>query len=115
MFKISGRHLLFTISLVLLIQTVWSAALPPPGKLPRNRSLLMSRLTRLDADTPTELHGKTPSSQVSGASIFWALLALALNAMAQPSAFDKGLSKANLLFPGHSSPIICFMDASDVI
>ncbi|KAK5120884.1 hypothetical protein LTR85_005951 [Meristemomyces frigidus] len=57
----------------------------------------------------------TTAQQVSGASLFWALAALALNAMTQQSFcgyVSLGESFEGTLSPHRSSPFICVLDAA---
>ena len=56
-----------------------------------------------------------PPNTVSWQSIFWALSALALNAMTQPSILDRKFPQSNLLFPARSSPFVCLADSLDVL
>ncbi|KAI9766557.1 MAG: hypothetical protein M1839_004884 [Geoglossum umbratile] len=51
---------------------------------------------------------------VSWQSAFWALVALALNAMTQPSRLDEALPGQNI-FPMRCSPLVCAMDTIEAV
>jgi hypothetical protein len=58
--------------------------------------------------------GPNSSQEASGSSIFWAMTAIVLNAMLQPSFCGyiwSGDSFEGLVWPHRSSPVICLLDA----
>jgi hypothetical protein len=58
-----------------------------------------------------EAHENSEASQISGNSIFWALVALALNAMAEPSRLSGLAANSEPSFdPLRSSPVLCAAD-----
>lgn len=63
-------------------------------------------LTSWNAETPKK-SDEEEQDEASWQTIFWALFALALNSMTQPSILDIEIKASNLLFPAHSSPIVC--------
>lgn len=79
------------------------------------RLILAWKLIRLPIAATKGSNDESTPSQVSWYSIFWALFALAVNSMSQPSILDNYIPASNLLFPAHSSPIACVADAGDAL
>ncbi|KAJ9603129.1 hypothetical protein H2200_012424 [Cladophialophora chaetospira] len=74
----------------------------------------------MSANATAQVHpaGSTHQQEASGWSIFWALLAIVLNCMLQPSATGylwNGDAFEGSLWPHRSSPFICLLDtAADI-
>ena len=87
---------------------------PPVRPLP-SPLLLVSTLSTYTASTNTNSQPQQPPTHnpVSWQTAFWTLLALALNAMTQNSTFDRDFP-SGVLFPAHSSPLVCAVDALEV-
>ncbi|KAH8585696.1 hypothetical protein B0O99DRAFT_603095 [Bisporella sp. PMI_857] len=74
-------------------------------------------LTYTPPSTPPLIPPKAEekANLVSWQSAFFGLVALALNAMTQPSTIDKTFPRSSLLFPARSSPFVCMADALEIL
>lgn len=112
----STEVILVVLFLSLAITSAAAVALPQspgtiqsPPLLSTQAAQYLCEFSKVSPDT------STPNTTVSWQSIFWALLALALNAMTQPSVLDLEFPQSSLLFPSRSSAFVCVADALDVL